>query len=370
MWFDVLGLSCIALSVRRTSYALAAIAGVCFFLMVSFRIPSALHVVAWLPLIWVLLRAHPAWRAAGVVMAVVAGTAVCLLLLYVHARGSGYFDELIAVLGRNVRYGALDRVPLGASLYEAIRTIARIAMHSPVAGLLVTMTAVVLARNWVQVTSREKWWLLVAVLWMAAALAAAFPGGRHYAHYYHLCWPAASVLSIGWLERVRTLPAGRRLARQIAWGLAAGCLLMAAASQLFLAARAYRDYRNGTHPRVAIRQAADYIDRTTTPDTPVLMNLWGSWAELYWRAARPAASLSVPHVIPKDRYDDWLRANLASPPKWIVTDGTPLEPIDGGREYTASKNRLEQWQRMIEQNYVEVKRIGDLKFLVRRGDRE
>jgi hypothetical protein len=359
LWFDVLAVSSFAIAVRRQRIWAAALAGTLFFLTVGFRIPAVLNCIAWLPLIWIAARRHGLARTAGLLSASIFGTAVVLLALYLHGRWDGYWPEFLTVLQRNLQYGAVDRVPLRASLFEAARTTARILIHNSAAPVLAAGSLALLVCSARKLRTAERTWLCVSLVWLAGAVVSAFPGGRHYDHYYHLCWAPMSLLSVLWLGRIR----GPRTSA-LRWGLAAGAIAVAVLLNVYGAAKARRDLRDGRHRWSQIAEAAQYVNQTTLPDEPVLMNLWGDWAELYWRSPRPAPSLPIPHVVPSDRYSQWISDTLAAPPRLVVTDGTPWQPIDG----PADPRDLERLQQFLT-NYREVNRIGELVFLARRDDR-
>jgi hypothetical protein len=375
LWCDVLGLSCFALAVQRGRSWLAALAGVFFFLMVGFRVPAAINGLAWVPLVLYAGKRHGRLTAGTLRVAAMLGVGGSLLALYLHGMWDEYWREFLVVLSRNFRYGAVDRVPLTTSLFEAARTISRILLHNTAAPLLAGVGLWTSCKAYPWMLGRERRWLLVVLLWLAAAVASAFPGGRHYDHYYHLCWAPLSLLSVMWLGRIRRhgleahptwhgLPArGKRLVRSSTLGavLAAAAIVIAVVFNIQGAAKAMRDLRAGTHPWKAIADAVEYLDRTTRPDEPVLMNLWGDWAELFWRARRPAPSLPIPHVVPSDRYTAWISAVRANPPSTIVTDGTPWQPIDS----RAAPGDVRRLQRMIDNEYEEVRRIGPLVFFTR-----
>jgi hypothetical protein len=366
LWCDVLALSCFALAARHGRVWLAALAGGLFCLTVGFRIPAVLNCVAWLPLLAQSARRQGFGRAIGLLLTAMLAAGGVLFALYVHGRWDGYWADFVTVLERNLRYGAIDRLPPSASLFEALRTMARILIQNSAAPVLATASLALLLSRARSLRRRQRTWLTVGLLWLSAALASAFPGGRHYDHYYHVCWAPISLISVMWLDNIGVLTRGaadRRLPRVsfLSWGLTAGVIGVAVLFNTYGAAKAYRDLRAGTHRWSAIADASDYLNRTTPRDVPVLMNLWGDWAELYWRAPRPAPSLPIPHVVPQDRYGEWVSETVASPPKLIVTDGTPWRPIDG----PADPKDLERLQRLLDRKYKQVERIGELMFLAR-----
>jgi hypothetical protein len=369
MWLDVVGLSCFWLAVRGYGLWLAGAAGVCFFLMVNFRVPSAVHVVAWLPLMW--LGAARPLAKARCIAAAGGGVLIGLAALYLHGQMDGYWDEMLVVLRRNLNYGTLDRIPLAKSVGEGIKTLARIHLANTAAGILLIAGVVVAFSLRARLRSREKAWLVTAVVWMAAALASAFPGGRHYAHYYHMTWPAITLLAMLWLAPLRrmvgVLPRKGNPVDRLTAGVVVGALVLGILVHLFAGAKAVRDLGQGRHAWNAIAEAEEFIRRQTAADTPVVVNVWLDWAELYWRVPRPAPSLSVPHVVPRDLYGEWLEKTSRGMPAWIVTDGTAWEPIDGPLMDEQARMRRDEFVGQIEREYAEMKRIEGLRILRRKG---
>ena len=111
LWFDVIAISYFVLRLRTGRAAQAPISGASSFLMAGFRVPCALHGLAYLPLAWALFHAHGARRGAFLVLCFCGGVAVSLLALYVHARALDYWGPFLEVLTWNRQYAALDRVP-------------------------------------------------------------------------------------------------------------------------------------------------------------------------------------------------------------------------------------------------------------------
>jgi hypothetical protein len=292
------------------------------------------------------------------------GAVAVVLTLYGHGVWRGYWGEFVTVLQRNLSYGAIDRVPLRASMFEAARTSSRILLQNTAAPVLAIISVWACFRAHGAMRKTERKWLTIALLWLAAAVASAFPGGRHYDHYYHLCWAPVSLVSTMWLTVLSKRPGNRRprFTSALSWGLALGVVVISVLFNIQLAVKATRDLREGTHRWSAIEKAVAYLNRTAPPAVPVVMNLWGDWAELYWRSPRPAPSLPIPHVVPTDRYSEWVDATLANPPRLIVTDGTPWRPIDG----PGDADDLERLRRLIDAEYREVQRINGLIVLARK----
>jgi hypothetical protein len=183
--------------------------------------------------------------------------------------------------------------------------------------------------------------------------------------------PPLALLSVLWLAPVRRQMRGdarRRLSARLALGIACGVVLMGALGQAFAAVKARRDWQQGTHAWNRIEQASVFLQRETLPDQPVLMNVWLDWAELYWRVPRPAPALSIAHVVPRDRYEEWLEITRAAFPEWIVTDGTPWEPVDGPLRGKAQQIR-DEFTAQIEREYALVRQIDGLRILKRRSER-
>lgn len=371
LWLDVLGVSCFSLALRSGRHSLALVAGLCFFAMVGFRVPSGLHLATWLALL-VALPSPFSERKWSLAATAAGGVGLGLAALFVWGRLDGFGDELLVVIGRNFQYGALDRVPLAVSLVEGGKTLARIQLQNTLVGLLLVVSGVLLFTLRGSLRRGERAWLLVAVVWLAAAVAGAFPGGRHYAHYYHLTWPAVALLSVLWLAPLRRQmqPSARRLvSARLAFGIAAGAVLIGVLGQAHAAVKARRDWQQGTHAWNRLQQASEFLQRETLPQQAVLMNVWLDWAELYWRVPRPAPSLTIPHVVPRDRYEGWLAETRAAMPAWIVTDNTPWEPVDGSLVEESVRRMRDDFAAKIEREYILVRQIDGLRILKRRNER-
>lgn len=356
LWWDVAAVSCWALAAHKGSAAWALAAGACLFLVVAFRPPAAVHVIAWIPFGVLLWRRHErgvAWRTLA---GAIAGAAAMLGLFCLDAARSDFASELPHVLSRNFSYGALDRVSFGASLWAACTSVARMLLGNPVVPLFVVLTFVVWWRAPRSMPARQKAWFLAAVLWSGAALAGAWPGGRHYLHYYHLLWPALAVLAVFWLTRSWDFALARRVQGKLCLGVAAGSIAVAVLQQSYLAAKAWRDRATGQDPQTAVLEAAGFLEHASGENTPLVAHVWLDRAELYWRVPRPAPSFAIPHVLPGELFDQWAEATLADPPEFIVWDGTPWEGIDGPPSADVAK-RLES---LLATRYRKIKQFGDL----------
>jgi hypothetical protein len=423
LWWGILALSLFWLSLKTGRLFLAYFAGLCCFLMVAFRIPSAAFVVCLAPPIWqAIARRKKFWPTMWIALL---GVASGMFALGIHGAVSGYWGDFLDTLGRNFQYGSLNRVPLATSLVAAAKTCVRIVLNPSLAGVLLIVGLGMLLAQRKLLRRGEKLLLATFGLWLLAALASAYPGSRHYAHYYHLVWPAVAVVGGLWLAplrrrvktttrrsipatttvprlaagsplslweraRVRVFPSAinpsslprlspnRRgsktgtptavqLIDRLTFSLAAGVVLMVALAQAFAGVKALRDWRTGDHPANDVAKVEQFLTANTSPATPILVNVWGDSAELYWRVPRPAPSLAIPHVIPSDRYGAWAQATLDRLPQWIVTDGTPWEPIDGPLVDSRAIALRNELVAAIERDYNEVQRFGNVRILRRNG---
>jgi len=367
MWLDVIAVAALWLALEGGGLALAALAGAAGVLVVALRFPAVLHVAAWLPLVVL----HPGSRReqVRVVTAAALGACAALAAFVAHAQWFGYWHEFWVVFRRNLSYGALDRVPLADSVVAALKTLARIALAN---SLVVLLAVVAVAMTWSlrgRLRVRERAWLAASVVWLAAAIAGAFPGGRHYAHYYHLIWPPLAVGLLLWLPPLARLARRGALVDRLAAAIAAGTLLVAVLLEGWRGAQAVRDLHAGRHPWNETTAAAEWLEQHTTRDTPVLVHVWLDWAELYWRVPRPAPSLAIPHVVPRDLFGEFLQTTEQEMPAWIVWDGTPWEPIDGPLADETLLAARDRFVTRLERDYAERQRIGTLRILQRKNAR-
>ncbi|MEX0677470.1 MAG: hypothetical protein WD063_10375 [Pirellulales bacterium] len=364
LWCDVAAIGCWALAAQKGSPAWAFAAGIALVLTVTFRPPAVVHVIAWLPFLWLAYRRHSRKAAARNCAAALLGSIGMLALFCLDAVSSDWGSELPVVLARNARYGSLVPVAWGTSLFTAGATVARIVLGSPIALVFLVMTLVVWSRPPRRVPLPRKCWILAAILWCGAALAGAWPGGRHYAHYYHLLWPPLALLAALWLCRAWDVTFSKRVQEKLIVGVAAGSIIVAVLQQTYSAARAYRDDAQGQRPQTAVLEAARFLRRATSDTTPVVVHVWLDGAELYWRVPRPAPSFAIPHVLPRELFDQWAAATLAHPPEFIVWDGTPWQGVDGPPNPVVA----ERFKLLLAQEYRRVERYGELSVFRRNSN--
>jgi hypothetical protein len=205
-------------------------------------------------------------------------------------------------------------------------------------------------------------WCGAVLLWLIATVASTLPGGRGYAHYFHFIWAPLSLLAVLWLVLVLRRAEGKAARRRLILGVAAGVLLVAGLQQGYRAVKALRDSQPGEHGPTQLEAAVEYLDRNVAPQRPTLVHVWGDWAELYWRVPRPAASFSIPHVLPGELFDTWAKATLADPPEFVVWDGTPWQAVDDA----ANPQLVARVQDMLGSRYEPIERFGSLTVLRRK----
>jgi len=75
----------------------------------------------------------------------------------------------------------------------------------------------------------------------------------------------------------------------------------------------------------------------------------------------------------QELFDEWVQAMLADPPSLIVADGSLLGPTCVNSKYDNTEFRpppgdpFYTLRHLVEDDYIEIHRIGDLCFLARRG---
>lgn len=436
IWFDVIALSLFFEAVRKNCHTLSFLAGMSFFLMVSIRIPCVLHVVAYAPLLWLAYRVHGPRRAFSIVLAFIQGFTLGLALQIFHAMCTLYIHPMIRMLARNFEYASASPTTFSESLNRARDTISAIIQANPAFLILMVISILallakpktkkgdelkVMSDEWREIKNQESgirgqesesamasvsrseegpdipraqsinstndsllithhsslWtyvWFCVGLLWLGTALASAFPGGRHFAHYYHVAWPAVCVLSVLWLSRAGLFAKDFRFRRRVAWGLAIAFTAMSAV----LNVRGFiKESRREDSPRAAIQEAVDYLNEISTPDSIVSVPVWGQWAELWWRAPRrPVSRCFGPqcfYVINREMFNEWVQAMIDHPPDLIVADGSLIGPLSRYSPYDNTEFRplpghpLYQLRDLVDHNYVEIRRIDDLSFLARRN---
>lgn len=130
-------------------------------------------------------------------------------------------------------------------------------------------------------------------------------------------------------------------------------------------------------PQMEVHEAADYLTRISPPNEPVAVCVWDQWAELYWRVPRPAPTRCVApqcfYGFQQELFDEWVQAMLANPPSLIVADGSLLGPTCVNSKYDNTEFRpppgdpFYTLRQLVNDDYIEIHRIGDLCFLARRG---
>ena len=233
----MLGLSLFWLSLKNGRLLLAFVAGLCGFLMISFRIPSATLLVCVVPPIWeAISRRQKPWLA---ILLAALGTAT-------GCSPCGFTDRR-AVIGaisslRSAETSSTDRSIACRWRYRSSKRRRR-ATH-PAESFTNRCAADRRRGNVARAATNfergEKFLLATFGLWLLAALAHAYPGSRHYAHYYHLIWPTIAVVSGLWFaplrrrvrSSTRSWPTLPQLIDRLAFSLAAGVVLMVLLAQL------------------------------------------------------------------------------------------------------------------------------------------
>jgi hypothetical protein len=358
LWLDVAGLSMGVLAARRASAPLAAAAGLLFFLAVSFRIPCAMHAVAYLPPLWMAASRHTRRAAARLSAALVGGVVGGFLLVYWHAQAGGYWSAFVEVFQRNLQYGALQLGSLPGSLLEGGKVLLRLGIDNTAAVVLVAITLMVVVPAWRRLGESERLWLAIGTLWMIAAVVGAFPGGRHYPHYYHVLWAPWGLLAALWVPGLQRLRGGwsPAIARRVVSAVLAAVVLMAIAENAYEVGKWLSGGRERT---VRIERVAEELRRRTDADAPLPMYVWLDWAELYWRVPRPAVKWSVPQVLPDEMLDRWAEGVLKTRPPMIVYDAS-FE----ARE--AESPHLERLREVLRRDYQVICRADDLRVVARR----
>ena len=288
-------------------------AGAAFALAVGLFPPAGLGGFAVLPF-W--RRRAAGWFVLGA--AAVGG------LIAAHAVAGGYWDGLLDAMAANRRYAAVSRVTPRQHVqrwWQEARTLAGnlgpAGLIALVVGLLASMA------RWRQVSAAGRRWAVAGGLWLVAAEAGAFAGGRHFTHYY---FPVVAPLAVLTAVGVSALPpTARRLGLAVFVVAGLGTNWFVHIPELRAARRL-----DPNHERTAVVIAAAYLNTHTRPDEPVLVATWNRWAELYWRVRRLSPSR---HVVPfnlaetrPELFAEWAEDALARPPEWIVTDDSTFGP--------------------------------------------
>lgn len=362
LWCDVIAISCAVLAARSGSLKLVAVSGVFAFLAFSARIPCALHVVAYWPII---VRAHRRLdrRKTLQLMAVFAGSFLAAFLaMYLLARADGYWDRFVDVTRYNFKYGAIDRIPMSTSLFRAAKVLARTGLFNPLMVLLVIFSLVLFGKRTNQPQRSTRYWMAIAITWLIAAVVAAYPGGRHYLHYYHGLWaPLSLIAAIGLGEFSRKRPT-KNATRIVLRGVLVISVTVAVMQNLYGFAQWKFAKLNGSDHQTPILDAAAFLDESTDDDTPVAMYVWLDNAELYWRVRRESGTSPIPQVLTEDRLEVWSQ--------YVIEHKTPLIVVDPSFDSRESDSEhFHQLKQVLIDDYVEIRRFGDMRFLARRDSR-
>lgn len=354
LWADVLAVSLTVLAVRNHSYRLAAVAGLFAFYAFSVRIPAVLHLVAYWPIVVFADRRLGRQRMLRLVAVFAAGFLAGLLALYVHGRVDGYWDRFVDVTRYNFQYGAIDRVPLSASLISAAKVVTRLGLANSIMVLLVAAGLAAFGSRTRKLRG-EGLWLAVGTTWLCAALLAAFPGGRHYEHYYHPIWAPLSLiaaLGCGTLTRNFSRRADRR---RFTWIVIGSVVGLAVAQNLYGLGKAWTARRAGDTAEAHIAEATAYLKPKKNDGIPIAMYVWLENAELYWRTAAESGTYPIPQVLPDDRLEVWSR--------FVIDQKIPLLVVDASFDDRKTGSRaFEELRNMLGSTYVEIRRIGTIRI--------
>ena len=369
---DVTALSLCVIATHTKRWWLTLIAGVCAGLMIAFRPPTLLHLVAYLPVLWVAYLTHGRSFAARAGAGFLAGVAVIVFAVIAHAIAFGYWAPFLDIMRRNAIYASVSGIPLGRSIWLFFDRIAKLLMGWHAAPLLAMLTLAAAASRWraLQSLRRGRLWLVVAVLWLAAAAAGTFPGGRHFEHYYHTLWAPLAVLGALWL----TVAFPERSRRPVATGLVAALLVYTVGyatidTVCLVVAKKQAGMAPGTNK--IVRSVATDLNRLIPPGEIAPVCVWSQWAELLWRVRRPSLTPALVPILfldmAPDLFDQWVAAMLAHPPNIVVFDYWGMGPSSRAREMYKGRPRLNELQKMLGGDYVEIRRWDDLYVLARRG---
>lgn len=370
LMLDVTALSLCAITARSGRLWLGLVAGACFALMVTFRPPSLLHLVAYVPILWVVYRRHGARFTVRVAGAFLIGATGVVAAAVIHAMAFGYWEPFKEIMRRNAAYASMSRVPFRRSIWMFVDRMRALLIGWQAVALLLMLTFAAAAQQWRTVLSLSRWrlWLVVATLWAAAAALGTFPGGRHFEHYYHTLWGGFAVLGSLWL----TIAFPDLRPRPMAWRLAVALSVYTVAyASLQFAHIARKQTKMVPGSNKMVRAVAADLNRLIHPNEVAPVCVWSGWSELIWRVHRPSVS---PVLVPilwldmaPDLLDEWTAAMLAHPPNLIVFDYWAPGPGSGGQVLYKGRPGQEELQAMLRKDYVEIRRWDDLYVLARRG---
>eukprot|EP00913_Durusdinium_trenchii_P023342 g21920.t1 len=362
LWCDVVAVSAAVLSARNRSRSLMAISGLFAFLAFSARIPCAIHVVAYWPIVLLSWRRNGP-RETWLLAAVFAGSFLAALsVVYIHGRVDGYWEGFLDVTRHNLQYGAVDRIPVTTSLIRAAKVLAQIGIANPMMVLLVIFSATTLTSRGARILRGSRFWIAIAITWLLAAVVAAYPGGRHYYHYYHPIWaPLSLIASIGLAAFARnriTRAASRLLIRAVV----VTSIGLAVVQNLYGIGKWASTRGTERDPHKPVLDATAFLKGKTNADTPVAMYVWLDNAELYWRVRRESGTYPIPQVLPNDRLEIWSQHVLQKNVPLLIVDTSFLTRETDSKTFQLLKQRLKI-------DFVEIKQFGTLRIFARRDSR-
>lgn len=362
LWCDVLAISCAVLAVRNASLGLVAVSGIFAFLAFSARIPCVIHIVAYWPIITRTNRRHGRRRTIQLMGVFAASFLGALLALYLHGQFDGYWDRFVDVTQYNLQYGAVDRIPMSASLLGTVKVLARIELANPLMVLLAVLSLPVLIRPTGKRPAGGRFWTAIAFTWLIAAVVGAYPGGRHYLHYYHTLWAPLSLIAALGLSEFSKNPKTRPAARSLIRAVAITVVGLAVLQNAYGIGKWASNRHTAADRQQPVIEAAEYLQQLTDADTPVALDLWLDNAELYWRVRRESGTFPIPQVLPGPKLKEWS--------KYVLENNVPILVV--GPSFDARETDVEDFHRLkrsLGSEYVKIRQIGQVRFFARRGSR-
>jgi len=371
---DVIAVSLYAIVAQSGKWWIGLLAGAAAALMVSFRPPTLLHLLAYIPLFYVLCRRYGIRIAAYAAAAFVIGAATIIVAIAAHAMIRGYWAPMLGVLRLDMHYASMARVPLRHALHLLIERCMPLLVNGYAPGLLAMVTIISAAWRSRETAQLSSWrlWLIVSGLWLLAALAGTLPGGRAFIHYYHVIWAPMSVLGALWLDILFR----KRPIRSFGLPLAGALIVFTVAyAALDLSGAAIRQAHAGLAlgTNQLVRPVAADLNDLIPPNEIAPICVWGHWSELYWRVPRRSVTPAMVPIIfleiAPELFDQWTAAMLESRPSIIVFDEWGFGPTSRWRYLYAGRPGVAELQAMLTKEYVEIRRWHDLYILARRGSR-
>ncbi|GAB4148519.1 MAG: hypothetical protein Tsb009_22350 [Planctomycetaceae bacterium] len=284
-----------------------------------------------------------------------------VLLMFVYGKVDGHWDRFLDVTRYNFQYGAIDRIPFSTSLIGALKILAKLAIDSELCVFLVVLTYIpmsVRGRGEDPEGSEFLVWKRVGGLWLIASIVGAFPGGRHYLHYYHVLWGPLSLLAAYGLMRIRRGDTEWFGSRKIQYTLVGTVVTLAVLQNAYGIGKWYVTRNQETNSRRRVMEIAKALRELTEADTPVAMYVWLDHAELYWRVPRNSGTYSIPHVLPDSRLEEWAREILSSKIPFLVIDESFETRSSSGKQF----QKLKQ---VLQKDYREIRRFGSVRIFQR-----